>query len=223
MTPKVGAVFLVIEDESPRAIKDLLRKAQKLVVPGRCLFVLWESRSEWIPSTPVESISVEVMLQKPHDRGVSGWLFYGNGTVRMYEDLLTAPEKIWMWAGFRLAGPKAYKRMIESGVSQLNMKKSAIPVSDKVFTRDVANNLWHLRNCDGPKRVIKRLQSLTTWSDEVSCVFNADRLEWWDHDKLDCSDDLIPVAEKIDYECEGLNLSLPANLKKKILQKEKLF
>lgn len=223
MTPKVGAVFLVIGDEGPRAIRDLLRESQKLVVPGRCLFVLWESRSEWIPSTPVESISVEVILKKPDDRDVSGWLFYGNGTVRMYEDLLKAPDKIWMWVGFRLAGPKAYKRMIESGVSQLNMEKSAISVSDKVFTRDVANNLWHLRNYDGLNRVIKRLQSLTTWSDEVSCVICADRVEWWDHEKLDCSDDLIPVAEKIDYECEGMNLSLPANLKKKILQKEKLF
>lgn len=223
MMSKVGAVFLVIEDEGPRAIKDLLRKAQKLVPSGRCLFVLWESRSEWIPSTPVESISVEVMLRKPHDRHVSDWLFYGNGTVRVYKDLLTAPDKIWMWVGFRLAGPKAYKRMTESGVSQLNMEKSAIPVSDKVFTRDVANNLWHLRDCDGPNRAIKRLQSLTTWSDEVSCVFSAGRAEWWDHEKLDCSDDLIPVAEKIDYECEGLNLSLPANLRKKIMQREKLF
>jgi len=223
VTQRVGAVFSVIADESPQAIGDLLRKAQKLVVPGRCLFVLWESRSEWIPSTPVEAISVEVVLKKPPDRDASDWLFYGNGAARMYEDLLTAPAKIWMWVGFRLVGPKAYKRMTDSGVSQSDIEKSVIPISDKVFTRDVANNLWHLRNCDGPNRVISRLQSLTTWSDEVSCVISADHMEYWNHKELDCSDDLIPVAEKVFYECDGIDLFLPANRKKTYLQMEKLF
>lgn len=221
--PRAGAVFLVIGDEKPREIENLVRKAQKFALPGRCLFVLWESNSKWIPSTPVESISVAVVLKNPTDRDATDWSFYGNGTVRMYTDLFTDPDKIWMWVGFRLMGPKAYKRVAESVLSELEMKKSAIPVADKAFTRDVANNMWHLRNCDGPRRVIRRLQSLTTWSDEVSCVINADRIEWWDHEKLDCSDDLVPVVEKIDYECEGVNLFLPANLKKKILQRETLF
>lgn len=219
MKERVGAVFVLITDEGRSGIKEHLKKAQEMVPLGRCLFVLWASQSKWISSIPVEAISVEAVLKKPNHRNESDWLFYGNGAVRLYGSLLESPSEIWMWAGFRLGGPKAYKRMTESGVSQMNMEESAIPVSDKVFTRDVANNLWHLRDCDGPKRVIKRLQSLTTWSDEVSCVMSADGVEWWDHKKLDCSDDLIPVAEKIHYECEGLNLAQPANLKKKFLQK----
>jgi len=220
---RVGAVFLVIKDESPHSITDLVKGAQKLVAPGRCLFVLWESQTEWISSTPVESISVEVVLQKPPHRDASDWLFYGNGAARIYGSLLDSPTEIWMWTGFRLKGPKAYKRLSGSDVSRRTLQMSAIPVSDKVFTRDVANNVWHLRNRDGAERIIKRLQSLTTWSDEVSCVMRADSVEWWDHQKLDCSDDLIPVAEKIRYECAGLSLAQPTNLKKKYLQEEKLF
>ena len=166
---------------------------------------------------------VQSMLGRPSERAKNSWLFYGNGAVRLYKPSDSVPSSTWMWLGCRREGDKAYRRKQNEVLSQETLDTSAIPVSHKVFTRDVANNLWHLSASDGLARIIRRIQALTTWSDEIALVCFDGRTERWKHLPLDCNDDLVPVAEKIVYECEGLELSRPGKQKIKTAQQTSLF
>lgn len=222
MKEQVGAVVLVVTDDDCLGIQERVISAMADVQVGRCLFVLWEVSNGWGSSIPVESIVVQSMLGRPRERATNSWLFYGNGAVRLYEPSDPVPLSTWMWLGCRREGDKAYRRKQNEVLSQETLDSSAIPVSHKVFTRDVANNLWHLSASDGLARIIRRIQALTTWSDEIALVCFDDRTERWKHLPLDCNDDLVPVAEKIVYECEGLELSRPGKQKIKTAQQTSL-
>ena len=223
MKEQVGAVVLVVTDNDRLGIEERVISAMVDVQVGRCLFVLWEVSNGWGSSIPVESIVVQSMLGRPSERAKNSWLFYGNGAVRLYKPSDSVPSSTWMWLGCRREGDKAYRRKQNEVLSQETLDTSAIPVSHKVFTRDVANNLWHLSASDGLARIIRRIQALTTWSDEIALVCFDGRTERWKHLPLDCNDDLVPVAEKIVYECEGLELSRPGKQKIKTAQQTSLF
>ena len=223
MKEQVGGVVLVVTDDDSLGIEKRVISAMADVPVGRCLFVLWEVTNGWGSSIPVESIVVQSILGRPSERATNSWLFYGNGAVRLYEPSDPVPSSTWMWLGCRRQGDKAYRRKQNEVLSQETLDGSAIPVSHKVFTRDVANNLWHLPARDGLARIIRRIQALTTWSDEVFLVCFDNRIERWMHLPLDCNDDLVPVAEKIVYECEGLKLSRPGKQKIKAAQQSSLF
>jgi hypothetical protein len=223
MKERVGGVVLVVTDDDCLGIEERVFSAMVDVPVGRCLFVLWEVSNGWGTSIPVESIVVQSMLGRPSERATNSWFFYGNGAVRLYEPSNSVPSSTWMWLGCRREGDKAYRRKQNEVLSQETIDSSAIPVSHKVFTRDVANNLWHLSARDGVARIIRRIQALTTWADEIVLVRHDNRVEKWTHLPLDCSDDLVPVAEKIVYECEGLELFRPGKQKIKIAQQTSLF
>lgn len=223
MKERVGGVVLVVTDDDRLGIEKRVISAMADVQVGRCLFVLWEVSNGWGSSIPVESIVVQSMLGRPSERVTNSWLFYGNGSVRLYGPSDPVPSSTWMWLGCRREGDKAYRRKQSEVLSQETLDSSAIPVSHKVFTRDVANNLWHLPASDGLERIIRRIQALTTWSDEVLLVCFDNRIERWMHLPLNCNDDLVPVAEKIVYEYEGLELSRPGKQKIKTAHQSSLF
>ena len=213
MNERIGGAFLVVDEDDAAQIRKRVLSAMVEVPEGRCLFVLWKVEHLWGSSVPVESTVVQSVLGSPSDRNISGWLFYGTGAVRTYDSDNFELQSTWMWVGCRREGDKAYRRKNFETIDDVTMVSSSIPVSHKVFTRDVANNLWHLREQDCLPRIIRRIQSLTSWSDEVIFVHFNDRMEKWDHAALNCDDDLIPVAEKIKYECEGIELSVPGKQK----------
>ena len=224
MKERVGGVVLVVTDDDDRlGIERRVISAMADVQAGRCLFVFWEVNNGWGSSIPVESIVVQSVLGLPSERATNSWIFYGNGAVRLYGPSDPEPSSTLMWLGCRREGDKAYRRKQNEILSQQTLDSSVIPVSHKVFTRDVANNLWHLPASDGLARAIRRIQALTTWSDEVLLVCFDDRIERWMHSPLDCNDDLVPVAEKIGYEYEGLELSRPGKQKIKNTKQSSLF
>jgi hypothetical protein len=218
---RIGGVFVIADTNDANATISLISKAMESVPSGRCLFVLWKVGDFWGRSLPVETISVKTILGAPENRNDNGWAFYGNGSVRLYKLLHQTPESTWMWVGFRREGEKAYRRKTNGDVSSQVIAESAIPVSDKVFTRDVANNLWHLNSENGKERIISRLQALTTWSDEIVVILHGTTKKIVRYKGLDCSGDLVPVSEKYQYECDGIELSQSGKIRVK--QKEKLF
>jgi hypothetical protein len=221
VSEQIGGVFLVVTTDDIAQIDVRVLSAMAEVPKGRCLFVFWEANDVWGASVPVESTVVQSVLGSPSERTASEWLFYGTGAVRTYDSDSNEPKSTWMWVGCRREGEKAYRRKQTEVLSRQIIEDSSIPVSHKVFTRDVANNLWHLQDRDCLRQMIRRFQSLTTWSDELALVYYNDRIEKWKHVHLNCDDDLVPVAEKVIYECDGIELLVSGKqrVKKNPLQK----
>lgn len=206
MSEQIGGVFLIVATDDIAQIENRVLSAMAEVPEGRCLFTFWKVNDAWGVSVPVESTVVQTVLGSPSERDTSEWLFYGTGAVRTYDTDSNQPKSTWMWVGCRRMGEKAYRRKQTEVLDRHVIEDSSIPVSHKVFTRDVANNLWHLQDRDCLRQMIQRFQSLTTWSDELVLVHFDDRVEKWKHAQMNCDDDLVPVAEKVTYECDGIEL-----------------
>lgn len=198
-----GVVFVVISGESASQVRTAVKKASTHVPEGRILFVVWSQGDTWSPSVPVESAVVGEILGTPSNREASGWDFYGCGTARLYPKKILRPSETVMWVGFRRKGPKAYLRNKDKSLDTNILNDSSIPVSSKVFTRDVANNVWHLYAQRGIDRVISRLQSLTSWADETAIVFKGGKKTSRKHQTMNLEQDLVPVAQKVEYELSG--------------------
>jgi hypothetical protein len=199
----VGVVFVVIHDEDAVRIRSMINEATQSVPEGRILFVIWNQTDDWLPTIPIESIAVTSVLGEPDDREKSLWEFYGCGAARMYARKEKRPSTAVLWAGFRRKGPKAYMRIRNNKLPKAVIRDSRIPVSHNVFTRDVANNLWHLSDGEGLNSVISRIQALTTWSDEVALIFEQSSKRRKKYRELRLDEDLVPVANKIEYELPG--------------------
>lgn len=221
MSELIGGVYLVITDDDAAQVSKRTLSAMAEVPKGRCLFVLWEVKNVWGACVPVESTVIQSVLGTPSERTSSEWLFYGTGAVRTYDSDSNRPKSTWMWVGCRREGDKAYRRKQAEVLDGQIIENSSIPISHKVFTRDVANNLWHLQDRDCLRQIIGRLQSLVMWSDELALVHFNDHVVKWKHELMNCDEGLVPVAEKITYECEGIDLALPGKqrTKKDPLQK----
>lgn len=200
---RTGAVFVILGDESADEIAATVLKAADRVPEGRLLFTMWRTPEDWTASTPVESVFLTTLLGDPSERTDETWEFYGTGAVRLYNQSETRPSSTVMWAAVRRVGSKAYLRIRQGDISDAVMKSSTIPVAHKVFTRDVANNVWHLRSQNGLTRIVERFQFLTTWSDETALVYRSGRYTKRKHKTLTFEDDLIPVAHKVPYELPG--------------------
>jgi hypothetical protein len=198
-----GAVFVVVSDENTSRLRATIKQASARVPEGRLLFVVWTQKDTWSPSAAVESMAVDEILGDPNNREESNWDFYGCGAARLYPKNGVRPSETVLWVGFRLKGPKAYLRNRDKSVAKAVINDSSIPVGNKVFTRDVANNVWHLSNKGGTDRVIGRLQSLTTWADERAIVFKGGRVSSRKHQTMDLGQDLVPVAQKVQYDLSG--------------------
>lgn len=204
---KSGVVFVVITDEVAAEVQLRVRQAAEEVPDGRVLFVLWNQSDDWNPSVPIESVAVSTVLREPNSRENSNWDFYGCGAVRLYRNHDQRPTKTVLWTGFRRKGEKAYLRNRGNQLPKTVIKSSKVPVSDKVFTRDVANNVWHMTARGGVDSVISRLQSLTTWSDEIAVVFVNGSKRRRKHRTLRLEDNLVPVANKTDYVLPGFRFA----------------
>jgi hypothetical protein len=201
--PAIGSVFVVIDEEKATQVRATVKAASLDVPDGRILFVIWKQSDTWAPSVPVESVSVSTILGDPTDREESKWDFYGCGTARLYAKSGQRPTSTAMWVGFRCKGEKAYQRNKGDKLPANTVLASTIPVSDKVFTRDVANNVWHMSDQGGLDRVISRLQSLTTWSDEIALVYRNGTQQRKKHTTMVLTDALVPVANKVEYSLDG--------------------
>lgn len=199
----IGAVFVVIDEEKAAEVHATVKAASLDVPDGRLLLVIWKQSDSWAPSVPVESISVSTILGDPTDREESKWDFYGCGTARLYAKHGQRPSSTAMWVGFRRKGEKAYLRNKGDKLPKNTILASTIPVSDKVFTRDVANNVWHMSDQGGLDRVISRLQSLTTWSDEIALVYKDGKKHRKKHTTMVLTDAFVPVANKVEYSLNG--------------------
>jgi len=192
-----GAVCLVITPDTD--IESAALAAGGRVAPGRALFALWQPPQSWAPTPPVESMFLRATLSSPPTRPSGEWTFVANGAVRLYGTPPVRPVATLMWCAVRRTGAVAYERLRNGTVSDDVRHRSEIPVAHPVFTRDVANNVWHLPARGGERQVLARLRALTTWSDEEFLILKDGRWRRAPSAPLDLGMDLIGSASRVDY------------------------
>ncbi len=199
---RVGTVIVYIPTSSTlKDIKSLVEKGKNLTPDGRVLSFVFETPRDWRISKPIESIITKLVLSSPELRSNDvEWIFSGNLGVRICkiskEKRNLTSEKVVLM--FRKNGPKAFLRRSE--VSKAITTKSTLNSLHPVFTRDVANNVWHLPTKTYKRDIRQRLSMLLTWFDEKTVVIQNNTVRYFDHEKSDLNRALIGVPQKVDYE-----------------------
>ena len=190
-------LLLNSENKSIDQIQSQIKKSTALVTEGRYLITVFNVVNNWEKRIPIESLTVAATLGMV-DARTTDWEFFGNGAIRCYKSSNLRLTKTLHWNVVRRVGYKPYSRRPDVSKSMLN--KNTIPVSDKAFTRDVANNAWHLKDEDLVGRLTARFAALLSWNDENFVVVNGSKTTYIEErKKLDLETDLIGVPTKIPY------------------------
>lgn len=190
-------LILKSENKSFDQIQSQIRKSAELVTEGRYLITVFNVVDTWEKRVPIESLTIATTLGTVEARS-SDWEFFGNGAIRCYKSSNLHLTRTLHWNVVRRVGNKPYSRRPDLGKTFLT--RNTIPVSDKAFTRDVANNVWHLKDEDLVARLTARFAALLSWNDENFLVVNGSKATIVEgRTKLDLKLDLIGVPTKIPY------------------------
>jgi hypothetical protein len=179
------------------AIVQQIKISSSHVSDGRYLISVFDAPTNWDSRVPLEALVVSGTLGNIEDRN-SDWEYFGNGAIRCYKGKLLKLSKTLQWNIIKKIGDKPYKRRNEFSIAKT--KQNTVPVKDPVFTRDVANNVWHLNEENLIDRLIARFSSLLTWQDEDFVVISGAKIsKITDRKKLVLKSDLVGVPSKIPY------------------------
>ena len=197
----IGLVIAEVDAGTNRtAAKRLAKLAAESVPDGRILAVIYPMPQSWKISLPYESDITSAILGNPKERGGEPeWEFFGNLAVRLC-NVIPSVREVEREVGvllLRRAGEKTYVRRL--GAFSETLESSRLPVLDPVFTRDVANNIWHLRVKNSETALRRRLGALLSWSDETILVFNQQGLRRYPNHRLRLESDLVGVPVKVSY------------------------
>ena len=179
------------------SIIDQVRVSSSHVTAGRYLISVFDAPSNWESRIPIEALVVSGTLGNIENRNPS-WEYFGNGAIRCYKGTSLKLSRTLQWSIIKKLGDKPYKRRNEFSVAKT--KQNTVPVKDPVFTRDVANNVWHLNEENLEQRLIARFSSLLTWNDEDFLVISGTKIsKVEDRKKLVLKADLVGVPSKVPY------------------------
>jgi hypothetical protein len=171
--------------------------ASSSVTEGRYLISVFDAPTNWESRVPLEALIVSGTLGNIENRN-SDWEYFGNGAIRCYKGKSLKLSKTLQWNIIKRIGDKPYKRRSEFSI--VKTKQNTVPVKDPVFTRDVANNVWHLNEENLIDRLVARFSSLLTWHDEDFYVVSGDKKsQITDRKKLTLKEDLVGVPTKVPY------------------------
>ena len=198
MTHKtVLSLFTNTTQSSADAIIDQVKISSSHVTAGRYLISVFNVPLNWDSRVPVEALVVSGTLGTIENRNPN-WEYFGNGAIRCYKGKSLKLSRTLQWSIIKKLGDKPYKRRDEFSIAKT--KQNTVPVKDPVFTRDVANNVWHLNEENLTERLIARFSSLLTWNDEEFIVISGSKVsQIVDRKKLILKSDLVGVPSKIPY------------------------
>lgn len=198
------AVGLVLMDlgrmKSPTAISKRVNVAKRLTPEGRILAVMFDLPTNFKPSRNIESLVTRSVLAPPLKRSDhEAWEFFGHLVIRVCEvhHSQHSIEKEMGVVLFRRQGPKAY--LLRRGLNEREVAKAKIATLHPVFTRDVANNVWHLEKNSAKKDIINRLTSLLAWPGESFALVKSSSVEMRPIERMDLDSGLIGVPTKVNY------------------------
>lgn len=185
--------------QSQISISKRIARGMSITPSGRVLAVTYQMSKNWAPSICIEDIATRTVLDPAGSRGdAEDWEFSGNLAVRVCE---AKPDKRCIKSEmgvilFRRSGDKPYVR--RRLMSEQQVDSARLDALHPVFTRDIANNVWHLEKRDHLATLTQRLGALLAWSDELIAVV-AGSTAMVQVAKLDLDGGLIGVPTKIDY------------------------
>jgi hypothetical protein len=197
-----GIVFLDLSDCQRGSVPKLVKSAMKEVPEGRMLVATWKVKPGLSDQVPIEALAARTVLGPPTGRN-KDWRFFANGVTRAYVQGDESPHFYFYWVIFRKTGPAIYK----TERSQEVLRVSRLDTLNKVFTRDIANNVWHLPAKSAQKRTRERLTALLSWRDEVAVLLTRESRRTARLTKFSTEGDLIGRAEKRLYEHESLPIT----------------
>ena len=179
------------------SIVDQIKVSSSHVTDGRYLISVFDAPSNWESRIPIEALVVSGTLGNIENRSPN-WEYFGNGAIRCYKGKSLRLSRTLQWNIIKKFGDKPYKRRDEFSI--VKTKQNTVPVKDPVFTRDVANNVWHLNEENLTERLIARFSSLLTWNDEDFIVISGTKISTIDNrKKLVLKSDLVGVPSKVPY------------------------
>ena len=193
-------VLSIFHDSNKLDSEAIIRQVEissSYVTGGRYLISVFDTPTNWESRVPLEALVVSGTLGNIESRN-SEWEYFGNGAIRCYKGKTLKLTRTLQWSIIKKMGDKPYKRRSEFSIART--KQNTVPVKDPVFTRDVANNVWHLNEENLIDRLIARFSSLLTWQDEDFIVVSgAEISKIDDRKKLVLKSDLVGVPSKIPY------------------------
>lgn len=153
--------------EAPDLIRATARACLAATPPGRFLCVIWPVPLAWGEEPPVEAIVVTELLGLPATRredAEEAVTLHANLAVRTYGDDPLVPRRCLQVLVLRRAGPRLLARRRAPGGAPEAAAK--LDTTRPAFTRDWANNVWHVRDDAAEDRVVARLAQLLRWPDE---------------------------------------------------------
>jgi len=198
MTHKtVLSIFSELSQLDSHSIIKQVETSSSQVTSGRYLISIFNAPSNWESRIPIEALVVSGTLGNIENRNPN-WEYFGNGAIRCYKGKSLKLSKTLQWNIIKKLGDKPYKRRGEFSIAKT--KQNTVPVKDPVFTRDVANNVWHLNEENLTERLIARFSSLLTWQDEDFLVVSGSKISKIDdRKKLILKSDLVGVPSKVPY------------------------
>jgi len=198
MTHKtVLSLFKDLSNMDSDSIIEQVKISSSHVTAGRYLISVFEAPANWDSRVPLEAFVVSGTLGNIENRN-SDWEYFGNGAIRCYKGKSLKLSNTLQWNIIKRIGDKPYKRRNEFSIAKT--KQNTVPVKDPVFTRDVANNVWHLNEDNLTDRLIARFSSLLTWHDEDFYIVSEGKVsQVTDRKKLTLKVDLVGVPTKVPY------------------------
>lgn len=172
------------------------------VPQGRCLVAVYETTRDWSATEPYESVICRSALGPPEERQQAEFEFFANGVSRSYRrnrDQLTLSGNLH-WIVFRRLGDRAYRR--RESLRPTELRRNELPVGHKVFTRDVANNVWHLNAQTARSTTMNRLCCLLAWRDERALIVKKSGKRSRAIIAMDLDSDLVGVAQRTPYDVD---------------------
>lgn len=199
MTPTVGLVLMNLTS-TDQVVVSQIHEAMQVTPQGRVLAIAFDLPHDWSSSYPWESEISKAVLGRPSQRTTDPeWQLLATVAVRccsIRREHRSVKREIGV-ALFVKRGEKAYAR--RKSVSRSVLDSSRLNSLHSVFTRDVANNVWHLSSSNAFLELKRRLIGLHTWSDEVTLIFRKGRVTREAHSPLDLSRAAIGVPTKVPY------------------------
>lgn len=162
---------------------------------GRYILVTYDVPFTWAKSICWEGILNEVFRTSSYVDKF--WSFFGSGTIRYYQMESSALLVTSNWLLYRKPGDKPYKRA--KIIKKELLEFSKLDSLHKVFTRDVANNVWHFWINDKSSSAFDRFAGLLMWPDEEGQIITETETLNLKNRKLKLDKNVVGVPTKIPY------------------------
>jgi hypothetical protein len=207
------SIGLVVVDASrltnDRSVTHAVFRGIQATPEGRHLAVLIDLPRSWEAGRNIEAAVCAQILTRPEARSDGDeWEYFGTIVVRMCGST-GSDRDVEREVGVvvcRRHGPKPYERRWE--MSSQRADAARLDVLHPVFTRDVANNVWHLWGDDPSDEIVRRMAHLLTWPDEETLVIAHRSSRRINRRSARLERALIGVPSKRTYAWRGAQLEL---------------